>query len=200
MLLSGYRRGGVTFPGISCTELQRTHLNIFNYDFLHRRDFRMKPGPTETDFWESAILDNQLSNHPCTMVPTVQAGDSTGIIPDFSLETGYLDSWLSRIPDSQKSVSVVTSGKRKSRRCKKPELKIFKCKLCSSVKLTPGKVIPPLRYPLRSIPTLTRPLIYFPHLGSIQQRPSGERDAAYLQQHATGLAHASQRMTSCGIF
>ena len=65
--------GGVTFPGVSCTELQRTHLNIFNSVFLHRRDFRMKPGATETDFWESAILDIQLSNHPCTMVPTVQA-------------------------------------------------------------------------------------------------------------------------------
>ena len=65
--------GGVTFPGVSCTELQRTHLNICNSGFLHRRDFRMKPGATETDFWESAILDNQLPNHPCTMVPTVQA-------------------------------------------------------------------------------------------------------------------------------
>ena len=41
--------------------------------------------------------------------------DRTGIIPDFSLETGYLDSWLSRIADSQKTGSVVTSGKQKSR-------------------------------------------------------------------------------------
>ena len=71
---------------------------------------------------------------------------------------GWLGSWLSRIADSQKSVSVAPGFIRKSRRCKKPELEIFKCKLCSSVQLTPGKVIPPLRYPLRSIPTLTRPL------------------------------------------
>ena len=42
--------GGVTFPGVSCNELQSLHLNIFNSGFLHRRDFRMKPGATETDF------------------------------------------------------------------------------------------------------------------------------------------------------
>ena len=144
--------GGVTFPGVSCQELQSLHLNIFNSGFLHRRDFRFPLVTTETDFWESAILDSQLSKYPCTMVPTVQAGESTGIIPDFSLETGYLDSWLSRIADSQKSVSVAPGFIRKSRRCKKPELKIFKCKLCSSVQLTPGKVIPPSDIPSGAYP------------------------------------------------
>ena len=49
-IFGGYRRGGITFPGVSCTELQSLHLNIFNSGFLHRRDFRMKPGATETDF------------------------------------------------------------------------------------------------------------------------------------------------------
>ena len=81
-LLAGYRRGDATFTGVSCQELQRTHLNIFNSGFLHHRDFRFPPGPTEPVFWESAILESQLSLHHGTYQLT---------IPNSSLETGYLD-------------------------------------------------------------------------------------------------------------
>ena len=38
----------------------------------------MKPGATETDFWESAILDNQLSKYPVSRL-------KSGIIPVLSL-------------------------------------------------------------------------------------------------------------------
>ena len=63
-LLAGYRRGDATFTGVSCQELQRTHLNIFNSVFLHHRDFRFPLVTTEPVFWEFAILDNQLYKYP----------------------------------------------------------------------------------------------------------------------------------------
>ena len=63
-LLAGYRRGDATFTGVSCKELQRTHLNIFNFGFLHHRDFRFPLVTTEPVFGESAMLDSQLSKYP----------------------------------------------------------------------------------------------------------------------------------------
>ena len=38
----------------------------------------MKPGATETDFWESAILDNQLSKYPVSRL-------KSGITPVLSI-------------------------------------------------------------------------------------------------------------------
>ncbi len=45
--------------------------------FLHRRDFRFPLVTTETDFWESAILDSQLSKYPVSRL-------KSGIIPVLS--------------------------------------------------------------------------------------------------------------------